>query len=39
MAHDALTPDKRLTLDHFNTQHFCTSDGRFVVPLPKKPGA
>ena len=39
MAHDALTPDERLALDHFNTQYSRMSNGRFVVPLPKKPGA
>ena len=39
MAPSALTPDERLALDHFNTQHSHLSDGRFVVLLPKKPGA
>ena len=37
-AHNCLSPDERLALDHFNTQHSRTADGRFIVPLPKKPG-
>ena len=39
MSHGALTPDERLAVDHFNTQHSRQSDGRFVVPLPRKTGA
>lgn len=39
MAHSSLTPDEHLALDHFNTQHSRMADGRFIVPLPKKPGA
>lgn len=39
MVHNTLTPDERLALDHFKIQHSRLGDGRFLVPLPKKPGA
>ena len=35
MTHDCLTPDERLALDHFNTQHSHAADGRFIVLLPE----
>ena len=38
-SHDAFTADERLALNHFNSQHSRQSDGRFVVPLPKKSDA
>lgn len=39
MSRDVLTPDERLALDHFNNQYTRMKDGRFIVPLPRKPGA
>lgn len=38
-AYDARPPDELLALDHFNTQHSHTTDGQFIVLLPRKPGA
>ena len=38
-VHNTLTPDEHLALDCFNIQHSRTTNGRFIVPLPKKPGA
>ena len=32
-----LSPDERAAVSHFEENHRCTKDGRFVVPLPKKP--
>ena len=34
-----LTPDKRLVVQHFKDNHSQSEDGRFIVPLPKKPHA
>ena len=33
-----LTPDERSVMDHFKDHHTRLENGRFVVPLPKKPG-
>ena len=32
-----LTPEERAVMQHFNDHHTRTPEGRFVVPLPKKP--
>ena len=37
MAHSTLTAEERTVLNHFDAHHSCDSEGRFMVPLPKKP--
>ena len=37
-AHSTLSLEVRLVMDHFKTQHSHTSEDRFIVPLPKRPG-
>ena len=32
----ALSPDERIVVEHFRINHSRTSDGRFIVPLPKR---
>ena len=32
-----LSPEEKSVVNHFEQTHRCTPDGRFVVPLPKKP--
>ena len=34
-----LTPEERAVIDHFRDNHSRDSEGRFVVPLPKRPNA
>ena len=34
-----LTPEERLVVQHFKDNHSQSEDGRFIVPLPKKPHA
>ena len=34
-----LTPEERLVVQHFKDNHSRSEDGRFIVPLPKKPHA
>ena len=33
----ALSMDEKCVVDHFERNHFCTYDGSYVVPLPRKP--
>ena len=35
----ALSLEERMVVRHFNSHHSRTEQGRFVVPLPRKPGA
>ena len=35
----ALSIEQRAVVQHFNANHRCNSEGRFVVPLPEKPDA
>ena len=37
VAHSTLTPEERTVLKHFDAHHSRDSEGRFMVPLPKKP--
>ena len=37
VAHSTLTLEERSVLDHFQSTHSRTPEGRFVVPLPKRP--
>ena len=37
VEHANLSPEERAVVKHFEQHHTRTSDGRFVVPLPKKP--
>ena len=32
-----LSPDERLVVQHFKDTHTCSDEGRFIVPLPKRP--
>ena len=32
-----LSPEEKFVVNHFEVTHCRTSDGRFIVPLPKKP--
>ena len=34
-----LSPEEKFVVQHFDENHCRTSDGRFIVPLPKKPHA
>jgi hypothetical protein len=34
-----LSPEERSVVQHFDKGHYRAADGRFVVPLPKKPRA
>ena len=34
-----LTPEEQLVVQHFKDNHSRSEDGRFIVPLPKKPDA
>ena len=34
-----LSPEERFVVQHFDKGHYRAADGRFVVPLPKKPRA
>ena len=34
-----LSPEEKSVVQHFKTNHFRTTDGMFMVPLPKKPDA
>ena len=34
-----LSPEEKSVVDHFNTHHYRSETGRFVVPLPRKPDA
>jgi len=38
LSSQTLTPEERSALDPFKTHHTRFTDGRFVVPLPRKPG-
>ena len=38
LAKPALTLEERTVVKHFDTHHYCTDDGSFVVPLPKRSG-
>ena len=37
MGKTSLSPEERFVVEHFETNHRRDPDGRFVVPLPKKP--
>lgn len=37
--HTSLSPEERSVVEQFKQNHHRTKDGRFVVPLPKKPQA
>jgi len=37
VANSTLTPEERTVLNHFDAHHSCDSEGRFMVPLPKRP--
>ena len=39
VANYTLTLEERCAVEHFNLQHSCVPDGKFVVPLPKRPMA
>ena len=34
-----MSPEERSVVQHFEANHYRMQDGRFVVPLPRKPGA
>ena len=35
----ALTPEERMVVRHFDSNHLRDEDGRFIVPLPRRPDA
>ena len=35
----SMSPEERSVVQHFEANHYRMKDGRFVVPLPRKPGA
>ena len=35
----SFSPEERMVVQHFNENHRRTEDGRFIVPLPRKPHA
>ena len=37
VANSTLTPEERTVLNHFDAHHSRDSDGRFMVPLPRRP--
>ena len=37
VANSTLTPEERTVLNHFDVHHSRDSEGRFMVPLPKRP--
>ena len=37
VAHSTLTPQERAVINHFDVHHSRDTEGRFIVPLPKKP--
>ena len=39
LSQPVLSPEERIAVQHFNAEHYRTSSGRFVVPLPRKPDA
>ena len=39
IANSSLTPEERTVLNHFDAHHSRDSEGRFVVPLPKRPSS
>ena len=39
MGKSSLSPEERSVIHHFETNHYRLQDGRFVVPLPRKPDA
>ena len=32
----SISPDEKIVMQHYKDNHFRISDGRFMVPLPKK---
>jgi hypothetical protein len=39
LSESSLSPEEKIVMQHYKANHFRASDGRFMVPLPRKPDA